>query len=185
MMPIPTVFMDTRPHDTKHLNKRTMDTNQKQTYLYSARIIDVEHEIFIGLAPEPDKMAQVIRFQYCGKIYRLQKCIVSPNKLVFEYDSNATLVLTKYYNPFAKAIETQIPFTEEPHRKEKEEKTDIHTDMEDPPVQEFDIQITAIYPESNSPVQIPMTLFARKLFTRIGIDADDYDKIPDFVRASK
>lgn len=66
------------------------------------RLIDGENKIFIGIvSPKPDTnpySSQAIRIGDEGQLHRLEKIIETPNSLIFEYDSNTSMALSKRNN---------------------------------------------------------------------------------------
>jgi hypothetical protein len=70
-------------------------------YFQMERIIDGEHQIMIGIlaknSPNPYS-SQGIRIGSNGKIKRLEKFIELPNNLIFEYESDISLTLSKKDN---------------------------------------------------------------------------------------
>lgn len=71
-------------------------------YLKQDRLIDGENKIFIGIVstkpPTNPYSSQAIRIGDFGKLYRLEKFIETPNSLIFEYESNTSMVLSKREN---------------------------------------------------------------------------------------
>lgn len=68
-------------------------------YLKQDRLIDGENKIYIGVvSPRPRTnpySSQAIRIGDEGKLRRLEKFIETPNSLIFEYESNTSMVLSK------------------------------------------------------------------------------------------
>jgi hypothetical protein len=68
-------------------------------YLKQDWLIDEENKIFIGVvSPKPHTnpySSQAIRIGDEGKLHRLEKFIETPNSLIFEYESNTSMVLSK------------------------------------------------------------------------------------------
>lgn len=70
--------------------------------LKQERLIDEENKIYIGIvSPKPHTnpySSQAIRIGDFGKLYRLQKFIETSNSLIFEYESNTSMTLSKRDN---------------------------------------------------------------------------------------
>lgn len=82
-------------------------------YLKQDRLIDGENKIFIGVvSPKPPTnpySSQAIRIGDFGKLYRLEKFIETPSSLIFEYETNTSMTLSKRDNEIIMNI--KVPHT--------------------------------------------------------------------------
>lgn len=118
-------------------------------YLKQDRLIDGENKIYIGVVSHKlysnPYSSQAIRIGDFGKLYRLEKFIETPNSLIFEYESNTSMTLSK---------------------------------------REKDIIVNIKEPDTNTLIIKPMDSIVREIFKPIQWSnlANEYDKIPEFIR---
>ena len=79
-----------------YISAFNIDNNE---YLKQDRLIDGENKIFIGVVSPKSYTnpysSQAIRIGDEGKLHRLEKFIETPNSLIFEYESNTSMTLSK------------------------------------------------------------------------------------------